>query len=124
MAGPMGFESIDGIKKIQFHELGGASKIKAQNSEKVGIIPPYTLKGNSNSLLKMNPYQKFTDKDITISGFDKYASKASDDPQKDAIVQKHLAAASSATVKSGSIQRPTMSVSFYENHKQMQQAFV
>ena len=40
-----------------------------------------------------------------ISGFDKYAKKslASDDPTKDAIVQKHLAAASSATVKSGSI---------------------
>lgn len=67
----MGFESIDGIKKIQFNELGGASK--KNNSEKVGVIPPYTLKGNSNSLLKMNPYQKFTDKGITISGFDKYA---------------------------------------------------
>jgi hypothetical protein len=75
MAAPMGFESIDGIKKISFNELGGGAKKKG-NSEKMGVIPPYTLKGNSNSLLKMNPYQKFTDKGINISGFDKYAKKS------------------------------------------------
>ena len=54
MVAPMGFESIDGIKKIQFNELGGTKK--KGNSEKIGVIPPYTLKGNSNSLLKMDPY--------------------------------------------------------------------
>ena len=54
-----GLENVDGINKIQFNELAtkkkrGGSKI---NSEKqVGVIPPYTLTNNSNSLLKMNPY--------------------------------------------------------------------
>jgi hypothetical protein len=71
----------------------------------------------------MNPYQKFTDKGLQISGFDKYAKKSlqiSEDPKKDAIVHRHLAAASNlngSSIKSGSIQRPTMSISFYENHK-------
>lgn len=85
--GPMGFESMDRIQKIQFNELAGNNK--KSRSEKVGVIPPYTLKGNSNSLMKMNPYQKFADKGISINGFDKYAKKclqASDDPTKDAIV--------------------------------------
>jgi hypothetical protein len=53
------------------------------------VIPPYTLGGgssgmNTNSVIKVNPYQKFEDKGIFCSGFDKYAKKSalkiSDDP--------------------------------------------
>jgi hypothetical protein len=89
------------INKIDFNELNGRQKklgkrSRVQTSEKIGVIPPYTLatNGNSNSLLKTNPYQKFEDKGIVCSGFDKYASKSalkiSDDPQKESIVMKHL----------------------------------
>lgn len=64
-----GTESIDGIHKIDIKELV-SKRSKKKTPDQNLMIPPYTLKyDTSNSLLKVNPYSKFTN----VQGFNQYA---------------------------------------------------
>ena len=100
-----GFEGMASIDKIDFNEFKNlnnkttnvTNKKGGRTSEKNLVIPPYTIDGmNSNSLLKMNPYEKFQAKGIFCSGFEKQKKPSvnfSDAPEKQSIVMKHINAA-------------------------------
>ena len=100
-----GTESIDGIHKINIKELVSKKSKKKTPEQSNLIIPPYTLKYDStNSLLKINPYSKFTN----VQGFNQYADSS-------ALSQSDH----QQSIQSGSIQKPTLSSGFYLIAKQV-----